>query len=40
MQQLTFFDVIGEVEEEDLTRDSFSHDNICSENARIALEES
>lgn len=38
MQQLSFWSNIGK-DEVDLTRDTFSHDGVCAESARIALEE-
>jgi len=38
VQQLTFFSSI-DIDEPDLTRDSFSHNGVCSEEARLALEE-
>ena len=39
MQQLTFFPIIENLEEKNLSRDSFSHDRVCDETARITLEE-
>lgn len=39
MQQLTLFPIIETLEEKNLSRDSFSHDNVCDETARITLEE-
>lgn len=38
MQQLSFFPITVK-EEVDLTRDSFSHNRVCAEEARLALEE-
>jgi site-specific DNA-methyltransferase (cytosine-N4-specific) len=39
MQQLTLFPITETVEEKNLSQDSFSHNNVCDETARIALEE-
>jgi len=39
MQQLTFFPLTQNSNEKKLSRDAFSHGNVCNDNARIMLEE-